>query len=790
MALRDGDPRSIGGYVLIDRLGSGGMGTVYSARSASGRMVAVKLVHQQFADDSEFRTRFRQEVAAARRVSGAFTAPVLDADPDAERPWMATLLVPGRTLGSRVKADGPVAGAELRVLALGLVEALRELHTTGLIHRDLKPDNVLLTVDGPRVIDFGISRATGQQTLTATGQILGTPPYMSPEQLSAPHRVTPASDVFSLGSVLVFAATGRGPFDAESHFMTAYRVVSDPPELGPLTGPLRRTLERCLAKDPADRPDPGELLSAFTAAEPADWEPPVAASPAAAEPGAAEAGETGGPAATAGGATPVESTRPSGPPTAPADLPGRPALAGPAGPAAPARPDAAGTRPHRRFLLRTAMASVTAVALIAGAVLYLDPSWRTGARVSGTSGPGTSPSPSSATRSGEDTGVLAAYAPTEGGTPANTNAYADSPERRPAGWQPWSGADGLGPCVYADSSLVCTTTVTSGRSEVTRLDAATGRVRWSVPVDVVDSEGPAVTGDTVVVLGGKGGFLGFALADGKSRWSAPTPHILRRLAADGDRAYAVTLKGEVTALDASVGRLLWKAPPAKDSVVGYPALRASGGRVYVQGLGQNPNMTSYTFVSTLDSAKGTQTTRVNLSDTCEIRGLAVAPAEERTVFLCHGEHRQGVLRMDPEKDAADPEKDASVDIPFGGHALSGLSTASGKIYFAAASISGEPGFTELNQESGGSLWRVPLPEECSAPERPEQANAVVVTGGLAYVRCGPEGRVVDLAARKTVKRFSAPARTDPEGPAGFLVVGGLVFAPSGTGWAAVEPQPL
>jgi serine/threonine protein kinase len=184
------------------------MGTVYLARSESGRQVAVKVVHRQFAEDAEFRVRFRQEVTAARRVSGAFTAPVVDADPEAVVPWMAAAFVLGRTLRVRVREDGPMVGSELRRLIVGLVEALADLHTVQVIHRDLKPDNVLLTEDGPRVIDFGISRAAGQQTMTVTGRVLGTPPYMSPEQFGKSRRVTAASDVFSLGSVLVFAVTG------------------------------------------------------------------------------------------------------------------------------------------------------------------------------------------------------------------------------------------------------------------------------------------------------------------------------------------------------------------------------------------------------------------------------------------------------------------------------------------------------------------------------------------------------------------------------------------------------
>ncbi|WP_407565918.1 protein kinase domain-containing protein [Streptomyces sp. 184] len=289
MPLSSDDPQSIGGYELIDRLGVGGMGTVYLARAQSGRQLAIKVVHQQFAEDYEFRTRFRREVAAARRVSGAYTAPVIDADPAANRPWMATLYVPGLTLAKRVAIHAPLAGRELRTLAVGLVEALRDIHATGLIHRDLKPDNVLLTDDGPRVIDFGISRAADHQTLTVTGRVLGTPPYMSPEQLRRPHRVTPASDVFSLGSVLVYALTGRGPFDSDSPYLTAYRVVYEPPEVGVLSGTVREIVQWCLAKEPGERPKPLELLEAFRATPAGDWGPhPTMTSPVRAEPSSSD----------------------------------------------------------------------------------------------------------------------------------------------------------------------------------------------------------------------------------------------------------------------------------------------------------------------------------------------------------------------------------------------------------------------------------------------------------------------------------------------------------------------
>ncbi|MBP8539802.1 serine/threonine-protein kinase, partial [Streptomyces sp. MK37H] len=275
MPLATGDPESIGGYALLDRLGAGGMGVVYLGRAASGRQVAIKLVHEQYAQDEEFRTRFRQEVAAARRVSGAFTAPVVDADPEADRPWMATLYVPGQTLSEVVRRNGPLSGRELRTLGLGLVEALRDIHRAGVVHRDLKPANILMAEDGPRVIDFGISRAVDSQTLTVTiGRVLGTPPFMSPEQLRSPRDVTGASDVFSLGSLLVYAARGSSPFESDSPYLSGYQVMYEHPTLEGVPEPLRPVAERCLAKEPEARPELDELhrmlreLSDFPAASP------------------------------------------------------------------------------------------------------------------------------------------------------------------------------------------------------------------------------------------------------------------------------------------------------------------------------------------------------------------------------------------------------------------------------------------------------------------------------------------------------------------------------------------
>ncbi|TWV40017.1 serine/threonine protein kinase [Streptomyces misionensis] len=238
-ALAGDEPAAVGPYRLIGRLGAGGMGRLYLGRSAGGRTVAVKIVHPHLALDEEFRARFRREVAAARRVGGAWTAPVLDADPDAPVPWVATAYAAGPSLAAAVTETGPLPEHTVRALAAGLAEALTAVHALGLVHRDVKPSNVLLTLDGPLLIDFGIARATdGTASLTATGASVGSPGYMSPEQILG-KTVTGAADVFSLGAVLTYAATGRSPFPGDSSAALLYKVVHEAPELGPLSGDLR-----------------------------------------------------------------------------------------------------------------------------------------------------------------------------------------------------------------------------------------------------------------------------------------------------------------------------------------------------------------------------------------------------------------------------------------------------------------------------------------------------------------------------------------------------------------------
>lgn len=260
--LRAQDPRQAGAYRLTARLGAGGMGEVFLGETADREPVAVKFLKTEHAHDSQFRRRFAREVAAARAVSGAHTAPVVDADPDGDPPWLATAYIPGPSLADAVERNGPLPEESVRRLGAGLVAGLSAIHACGLIHRDLKPANVILAGDGPRIIDFGLARTMTATSLTATGLVIGTIGYMSPEQVGGA-QVDARSDVFSLGGILAYAATGRGPFDAATMPATAARIVGGPPSLDGVGGPLREIIEGCLAKDPAARPGLDAIAAAL-----------------------------------------------------------------------------------------------------------------------------------------------------------------------------------------------------------------------------------------------------------------------------------------------------------------------------------------------------------------------------------------------------------------------------------------------------------------------------------------------------------------------------------------------
>ncbi|MFD9034443.1 protein kinase [Streptomyces sp. NPDC059567] len=262
-ALRPDDPQWVGPYRLDGRLGEGGMGSVFLGTSPGGRKVAVKLIKQELSATPQFRERFAREVEAARRVGGFHTAQVVDADPGAASPWLVTAFIPGPTLYEVVAKGGPLDATAVRRLGAGLAEGLGAIHKCGLVHRDLKPGNVIIADDGPRVIDFGIARAVDASSLTATGTVIGTYSYMSPEQIRA-DRAGTASDVFSLGSVLAFAATGRGPFDAPTLIEIVQRILDEAPALDGIDdGALRELLAACLAKAAEARPAVDELPGLF-----------------------------------------------------------------------------------------------------------------------------------------------------------------------------------------------------------------------------------------------------------------------------------------------------------------------------------------------------------------------------------------------------------------------------------------------------------------------------------------------------------------------------------------------
>ncbi|MHB6911182.1 protein kinase domain-containing protein [Streptomyces sp. DB-54] len=505
MSLRGGDPAEIGGYPLEARLGSGGMGTVFLARTSSGRPVAIKLIHPQFAADDEFRIRFRQEVAAARRVSGAFTAAVVDAAPEAEQPWMATTYIQGHTLARRITTKGPLSGAELRRLAIGLAEALRDIHRVGVIHRDLKPANVVLSPEGPRVIDFGISRAVDQQTLTVTGRVIGTPPFMSPEQLQAPRGVGPRSDVFSLGTLLAYAATGHGPFDADSPYIAAYQVVHEEPSLDDVPVPLRTVVESCLAKEPDARPSADELLVLLRDL-PADL-------------GQADAGGVG-----AGRTRDMITQHHFAPPATPAPATAAPATPPPATPApvaptpaapttTPADPDTGSTdtpigrRLPRRWRPVLAAAVVVAVAAIGGGVAALT-----------TGGFGGN--------SGGDKG----------------NGPAAQGAALPDGFKPWhETVPGGRPdipdelrCVAHGDALFCG----GGSVVATRIRAKDGSRVWTAKSPGVPANGMYLVGATDDTV------LGYRFAAQDAPQGPPS---------------------EVVAIDANTGRELWSVPSGTQS---------------------------------------------------------------------------------------------------------------------------------------------------------------------------------------------------------------------------------
>ncbi|MEV7176813.1 serine/threonine-protein kinase [Kitasatospora sp. NPDC093679] len=421
------DPARVGSYRLLRRLGAGGMGRVYLGRTAGGRTVAVKVVRGELADDPEFRARFRQEVAAARLVGGRWTAPVLDADTEGDHPWVASGYVAGPSLDAAVRRHGPLPVPAVHTLGAALAEALEQVHALGLVHRDVKPSNVLLALDGPRLIDFGIARALDAATaLTRSGYVVGSPGYLSPEQ-AAGEAAGPAGDVFSLGAVLAFAATGTAPFgEGVSAAVLLYRVLHEEPDLGGITGPLREAVLACLRKDAADRPTPAALRALLApAASPAagDWLPPAvsaAVARSAVELLDLEAHDPDGPAAPAAAPAPGP---PPGPPSGASGPPGPPYDRTPT---TLDRPAAA--RPRRRWAVPLAVLAV----LAAGGGLW--------AARSGSREPDRGSQDAATSRPADTGGASGGQPSSPAGAPSSPAAWASGSGTLPAGYLgTWQG---------------------------------------------------------------------------------------------------------------------------------------------------------------------------------------------------------------------------------------------------------------------------------------------------------------------------------------------------------------
>jgi serine/threonine protein kinase len=259
--LRRWDPERIGPYSIIGKLGAGAMGQVFLARSTAGRLVAVKTIRVELAEEPGYRARFAREVAAASRVSGVFTAAVIQADAEADLPWVATAYVPAPSLAMLVRRCGPLPVPAVRWLAAGCAEALQSIHSVGLLHRDVKPSNVLVAPTGPQVIDFGVARVTERVQLTATRGSAGTPSYMAPEQARDATLVSSASDIFSLGAMLVFAATGHPPYQGETSMDILVRLATEPPDLTDLPHELTKLVSACLERVPRNRPTEAAILA-------------------------------------------------------------------------------------------------------------------------------------------------------------------------------------------------------------------------------------------------------------------------------------------------------------------------------------------------------------------------------------------------------------------------------------------------------------------------------------------------------------------------------------------------
>ncbi len=638
------DPRRIGPFEVLGRLGAGGMGLVYLARSASGRRVAIKTVRTELAEDQLFRVRFTREVEAARAVSGFYTAAVVDADPRAAVPWLATAYVPAPSLEEIVNECGPMPTQAVRWLAAGIAEALQSIHGAGLVHRDLKPSNVLVVEDGPRVIDFGIASGVSNTRLTMTNVAVGTPAYMSPEQARDSRSVTGASDIFSLGSTLVFAATGHAPYHGANPVETVFMLLREGPDLEGLPDDLRPLIESCMQLDASRRPTPADLqaqLAPHLFASGSDdsgtasaWLPSQATAMIERRRGG---GRTAPPAPSA------HPPRPPQPPRAPDRAPNRGTGAGrgtarKAAPATPRTGARACTRPEAR-LARRRRPALPVPALLALPALLLGPrprqracppARREGAdraRPPGGGGPGPRRRPPGRRdRLGPPARGPERLARYVSGVHRPRTVPGPGPDPSPAApdrWRPWR---------FRMSNDVWGTPVVSGdllyvtSFEIHALDVGNGRrqfktrdVAWAMAVEggrIHASDGPSL----------------YALdaATGAEQWRIRTDAWVYALKADRGTVLTATRGGGVQGWEASNGDKLWEITGAQtdfETVEAAPVIH--DGTVYVwQDAG----------LRALDARTGLERWSYPIGDAASCGGVPVrvTPAPDGYVYIAAG----------------------------------------------------------------------------------------------------------------------------------------------------------
>ncbi|MBB1253894.1 PQQ-binding-like beta-propeller repeat protein [Streptomyces sp. OF3] len=756
------DPRRIGPFEVLGRLGAGGMGLVYLARSASGRRVAIKTVRTELAEDQLFRVRFTREVEAARAVSGFYTAAVVDADPRAAVPWLATAYVPAPSLEEIINECGPMPAQAVRWLAAGIAEALQSIHGAGLVHRDLKPSNVLVVEDGPRVIDFGIASGVSNTRLTMTNVAVGTPAYMSPEQARDSRSVTGASDVFSLGSTLVFAATGHAPFHGANPVETVFMLLREGPDLEGLPEDLRPLIESCMNTEAELRPTPADLQAQLA---------PHLFSSGGDDSGTASAWLPAGAVELierkrGGRSRPVRRPAPQAPPPpAPEPVPSAPgpvgAMASPppepvpfpsGGPAVPGEPAPLGAPPSddRVHLAGARLPIGPGPRRAEGRQVAVRPAgWLRAPEPSAGQSllPAVPPAPTappggpsgggvnggfSGGLSGGAAGSVSAPVPSGPRTPGGP-AVSEPPPHvpgRPERWRPWRFRmtnDLWGTPVVVDDLLYVTS------FEVHALDVASGKrrfktseVAWSMAV--ASGRVHASDGPSLFALGAK---------DGAERWKLAVDGWVYSLQAERGTVLTGTRGGGVQAWESATGDLLWTIAGAQtdfETPDAGPLLH--DGTAYVWADGQ---------LYALDARTGVERWRHPVGDSAAVGGtpVRVRPAEDGAVYVCAGSR---VLSLDGNSGAERWRFDSPAAFLSPPAFAPGPAIAGGGVY--VADYLGT--VYALDATNGYDRWRVPT-------EARSTIEPVVVADGMVHVTSGNALYTIDAVPGSARYRFGAGA---------------------------------